>query len=165
MNLLACPAAAEVYNTAGPSAAAVGNVSNQAYQFQVNGAPARQNFKGGNSCSGAVATISPFYTGNDVNSDPYVKNQNWGVQLSLMAPLDGSLVEMCKALARREIEKQRLDYELVRVKECIAIHKAGFMIHPESHVGSLCADVVEVAAYRKSLQASPSLSAASSVQR
>ena len=57
-------------------------------------------------------------------------------------PLDGGSVERCKALAQIQIDKGRLDYELVRVKECINIFKQGFMIRPESPFYVVCADVV-----------------------
>lgn len=59
-------------------------------------------------------------------------------------PLDGSSVELCKALARRELEKERLDYELIRIKECINIYEKGYMIHPDSSFYPVCADVIRL---------------------
>ena len=80
-------------------------------------------------------------------------------------PLDGGSVERCKALAQIAIEKGRLDYELVRIKECINIYEAGFMIHPSSAFYPICADVIPVAAVPTSEeQAASSTSQASSKQ-
>ena len=64
-------------------------------------------------------------------------------------PLDFEMVRLCKELARRKIEKERLDYELVRILKCIEIKKAGYMIHPSSPYASVCADVVEASSVRK----------------
>ena len=61
-------------------------------------------------------------------------------------PLDGGAVERCKALAQIQIDKGRLDYELVRIKECINIFERGFMIHPDSPFYPVCADVMPIAA-------------------
>ena len=47
-------------------------------------------------------------------------------------PLDFGAVNTCKELAKRQLEKERLDYELVRIKECIGIYQAGFTIDPRS---------------------------------
>ena len=60
-------------------------------------------------------------------------------------PLDGGSVERCKALAQIQIDKGRLDYELVRVKECINIYKQGFTIDPRSPFYVVCADVIPLA--------------------
>ena len=48
-------------NVSNPVAAATGNVTNQAVQFQNNGAPARQHYGPNISCNGATMTFSPFY--------------------------------------------------------------------------------------------------------
>jgi hypothetical protein len=61
-------------------------------------------------------------------------------------PLDGGAVERCKALAQIQLEKGRLDYELVRIKECIGIYEKGFTIHPSSDFYPICADVIPIAA-------------------
>ena len=55
------PAKAETDNVANPVAAATGNVTNQAVQFQNNGAPSRQHYGPNISCNGATMTFSPFY--------------------------------------------------------------------------------------------------------
>ena len=55
------PAYAEdpkVQNTSNPVAAATGNVTNQAVQFQNNGAPSRQYFAANNSCNGCLLYTS-----------------------------------------------------------------------------------------------------------
>ena len=139
--------APEVNNSSNPVAAATGNVTNQAVQFQNNGAPSRQYFASGSSCNGATMTFSPFYMGNDtvpMESDGYVKNNNWGAQLNFSIPLDGSMTEQCKQLARRHEQKMRLDYELVRALKCTEIMKAGFTFRPGSRVEVLCHDIVPI---------------------
>ena len=57
-------------------------------------------------------------------------------------PLDGGAVEKCKALAQIQLEKGRLDYEIVRIKECISIFKSGFMIRPGTPFYNVCSDVM-----------------------
>ena len=54
----------ETTNVSNPVAAATGNVTNQAVQFQNNGAPSRQHYGSGVSCNGSTMTFSPFYMGN-----------------------------------------------------------------------------------------------------
>ena len=111
------PATAEVYNNAAPTSTATGNVTNQAVQFQNNGAPSRQNYGGGIACNGPTMTVTPFYMGNDsipYDNESYVKSNNWGAQLNFMVPLDWGTVNRCKNIAKRQEEKLRLDYELVR---------------------------------------------------
>ena len=146
------PAFAEtptVSNNANPVAAATGNVTNQAVQFQNNGAPSRQQFTGGNSCNGATMTFSPFYMGNDVLPDSYTRNNNYGAQLNFSVPLDGSMIEQCKQLAKRHEEKMRLDYEIVRALKCAELMKAGFTFRPGSRVEVLCHDIVPIVSLTK----------------
>ena len=141
------PAYAEeptVSNTANPVAAATGNVTNQAVQFQNNGAPSRQVFAGSNSCNGTTMTFQPFYMGGDVHTDSYQRTQNFGVQLGFSVPLDGGMVETCKQIARRHEQKMRLDYELVRALKCTEIMKTGFTFRPGSRVEVLCHDIVPI---------------------
>ena len=105
----------EVQNTSNPVAAATGNVTNQAVQFQNNGAPSRQIFGANSSCNGATMTFSPFYMGNDTipyEADGYVRSNNYGMQMSFMIPLDGGMIELCKQIASRHEQKMRLEYEL-----------------------------------------------------
>jgi len=130
-------------------AAATGNVTNQAVQFQNTGAPSRQYFNTGNSCNGATMTFSPFYMGADVMPDSYTHTDNYGVQLNFSVPLDGGMVELCKKIAKRQEEKLRLDYELVRALKCTEIMKAGFMFRPGSRVEVLCHDIIPISTYLK----------------
>lgn len=144
------PALAEdprVQNTSNPVAAATGNVTNQAVQFQNNGAPSRQYFAANNSCNGSTMQFSPFYMGNDTipyQSTGYVRSNNFGVQLNFAVPLDGGMIETCKAIARKHEQKMRLDYELVRALKCTEIMKAGFTFRPGSRVEVLCHDIVPI---------------------
>jgi hypothetical protein len=136
-----------VSNTANPVAAATGNVTNQAVQFQNNGAPSRQYFAGNNSCNGTTMQFSPFYMGNDTvpyDHTGYVRSNNFGVQLNFSVPLDGGMIETCKSIARKHEQKMRLDYELVRALKCTEIMKSGFTFRPGSRVEVLCHDVIPI---------------------
>ena len=92
----------------------------------------------------------------------YTMNENWGVQLNFMVPLDGSITELCKSIGRRQMEKLRLDYELVRIKECAALQKEGFTLRPGSRLEHICHDVVPIVAVTKKEQPSPSSSESAS---
>ena len=122
-------------------------MTNQAVQFQNNGAPSRQYFAPNNSCNGTTMQLSPFYMGNDTvpfDSTGYVKSNNWGAQVSFSVPLDGGMIETCKAIARKHEQKMRLDYELVRALKCTEIMKTGFTFRPGSRVEVLCNDIVPI---------------------
>ena len=96
-------------------------------------------------------SISPYYL--QTQGDPGASlSRNFGGQLTISMPLDGGSVEKCKALAQVSLEKERLDYELVRVKECINIFKQGFMIHPQSPFFPICADVIPIASLNNQQQ-------------
>ena len=79
-------------NVSNPVAAATGNVTNQAVQFQNNGAPSRQHYGPNISCNGSTMTFSPFYMGNhtkpwDIDEgkmepSSYTMAENWGAQLT-----------------------------------------------------------------------------------
>ena len=145
----AAPEDPTVQNSSNPVAAATGNVTNQAVQFQNNGAPSRQYFANNVSCNGATMQLSPFYMGNDTiphDHTGYVRSNNFGMQINFSVPLDGSMIELCKSIARKHEQKIRLDYELVRALKCTEIMKAGFMIRPGSRVEVLCHDVVPIVA-------------------
>ena len=143
--IFSLPAAyAEGENTnvvANPQAAVTGSVANQAVQIN-QGSLSTQSYGKGRACNGAVISITPYYLGTESTASSHSHSKNFGGQISLSLPLDGGAVELCKRLARKELEKQRLDYELVRIKECIAIFQKGFMIHPSSPFYPVCADVV-----------------------
>ena len=137
-------------------AAATGNVTNQAVQFQNNGAPSRQIIGPNISCNGATMTFSPFYMGNHttpfdehMTQQSYTVAENWGGQLNFMVPLDGSLVERCKAAADRQIAKMALDYELVRALKCAELMQKGFMLMPGSRVYHMCNDVIAISKWTK----------------
>ena len=141
-------------------AAATGNVTNQAVQFQNNGAPSRQVLGPNISCNGATMTMSPFYMGNhvkpwDVEKDGsmspagYTLGENWGGQINFMIPLDGAIVEQCKAIGKRQEEKMRLDYELVRALKCAELQQKGFMIRPGTRVYTMCQDIIPISQWNK----------------
>ena len=137
-----------VSNSSSPVAAATGNVTNQAIQFQNTGAPSRQHFAANNSCNGTTMTVSPFYTGGDVHTDTYQRTANFGMSLNFSVPLDGGMVEQCKSIAKRHEQKMRLDYELVRALKCAELGKAGFMFRPGSPYEKLCHDIVPIVAVK-----------------
>jgi hypothetical protein len=119
---------------------------------QINqGSYSQQGYGGGHTCNSSTLVLTPFYLGNDVNNPEaaYIRNQNFGAQVSLSVPLDFEMVRLCKDLARRKLEKERLDYELVRILKCVEIKKAGYTIHPSSPYAGVCADVVPIAAVQK----------------
>ena len=119
-------------------------MTNQAVQFQNNGAPSRQQFTGGTSCNGATLTFSPFYMGAETMPSGYSHSNNYGAQLNFSIPLDGGMIEQCKKLAKRHEEKMRLDYEIVRALKCTEIMKAGFTFRPGSRVEVLCHDIIPI---------------------
>ena len=72
----------ETNNTSNPVAAATGNVTNQAVQFQNNGAPSRQIIGPNISCNGATMTFSPFYMGNHTTPyDEHMDQQSYTLSL------------------------------------------------------------------------------------
>ncbi len=102
---------------------------------------------GGIVCNGSTMTFSPFYMGNNVR--PYenqgnTNGNNFGAQINFMVPLDGSIIERCKSIAKRQEEKMRLDYELVRALKCSEIQKKGFTFRPGSRFEHLCNDIVPI---------------------
>ena len=139
----------DTVNKSNPVAAATGNVTNQAVQFQNNGASSRQVYGPNIQCNGSTMTFSPFYMGNDTNpeaEDGYNINQNWGFQVNFMVPLDREGLRQCKRIAKRQEEKMRLDYELVRALKCAELRQRGFTFHPKSEMVVLCQDVVPISA-------------------
>jgi len=143
-------------NSSNPVAAATGNVTNQAVQFQNNGASSRQSYGPSIQCNGSTMTFSPFYMGN--HSNPYSEkedmdglhpssyqlNENWGFQINFMVPLDKSGYQQCKDIAARQEEKMRLDYELVRALKCAELQQKGFTLRPGSRVEHMCHDIVPI---------------------
>ena len=134
-------------NNSNPVAAATGNVTNQAVQFQNNGAPSRQSFGNNISCNGSTMTFSPFYMGNDTQpetEDGYVISENWGFQINFSVPLNRDLTKQCERMAESQINKNKLDFELVRALKCAELHQKGFTLLPGSRVYHLCSDVVPI---------------------
>ena len=118
-------------------------------QFNNNGAPSRQHMGKGISCNGPTMNVTPFYLGADTHTDSYTRSGNFGIQIGIAAPLDASITEMCKELARQRIYKEKLDSLLVRAKECASLYDRGYMLDPKSQLGALCSGVVSIAAYQK----------------
>ena len=146
-------------------AAATGNVTNQAVQFQNNGAPSRQVLGPNISCNGATMTFSPFYMGNHttpydehMDQQSYTVAENWGGQINFMIPLDGSLIERCKAIGARQQAKMELDYELVRVLKCAELQQKGFMLRPGTRVYHICQDVIPIAAFKQEVAKAKAIS-------
>ena len=136
-------------------AAATGNVTNQAVQFQNNGASSRQNYGPSISCNGSTMTFSPFYMGNhtkpwEVNEDmgmdasSFTLSENWGAQVNFMIPLDKRGLKQCRRIAKRQEEKMQLDYELVRALKCAELQQKGFTIRPNTRVYHICSDIVPI---------------------
>ena len=87
--------------------------------------------------------------GNDTipyESDGYVRTNNFGMQISFSVPLDGSMVELCKQVARRHEQKLRLDQALVRALKCAELQQKGFTFRPGSKYEILCNDIVPIVA-------------------
>ena len=146
----------ETNNVSNPVAAATGNVTNQAVQFQNNGAPSRQHYGPNISCNGATMTFSPFYMGNHttpfddtMSQQSYTVAENWGFQVNFMIPLDQEGLKRCRSIAAQQEAKMKLDYELVRAKECANLQAKGFMLVPGSRVYHMCSDVVPIVGFTK----------------
>jgi hypothetical protein len=131
-------------------------VTNQAVQFQNNGAPSRQHYGPNISCNGSTMTFSPFYMGNHttpfddaMDQQSYTVAENWGFQVNFMIPLDQKGLERCRSIAKQQHEKMKLNYELVRIDNCAKLQQKGFMLLPGSRVYHMCSDVIPIAAYKK----------------
>ena len=146
----------ETNNVSNPVAAATGNVTNQAVQFQNNGAPSRQVYGPNISCNGSTMTFSPFYMGNHTTpwddqmvQQSYTAAENWGFQVNFMIPLDKRGLEQCRRMAARQEEKMKLNFELVRIDNCAKLQQKGFMLMPGTRVFHLCSDVIPISAWEK----------------
>ena len=92
-------------------------------------------------------TFSPFYMGNDVSpetEDGYVITENWGFQINFMVPLNRDMTSRCESIAKRQEEKMRLDYELVRALKCAELQQKGFTIRPGTRTYGMCSDIVPI---------------------
>ena len=104
-------------------------------------------------------TFSPFYMGNhtkpwDIDEEgmrpsSYTMAENWGGQVNFMIPLDREGLRRCRSIAARQEEKMRLDYELVRMKECASLMQKGFMIRPGTDFAHLCNDVMAISKFKE----------------
>ena len=162
--IISQPAFAEPGDTnvaANPQASISGAVANQAVQIN-QGNLSTQSFTRGHYCNGTVVSLTPYYL--QTQGDPGASlSRNFGGQVSFSMPLDFDAVNTCKRLARVKLEKERLDYELVRIKECIGIYERGYMIIPGSPFYQLCSDVAPIASVaRSTVPGSNSTEAASS---
>ena len=137
-----------MYSTAQPQAAATSNNTNQSVQINQSGSSSRQQFGGGLSCNGATFNVTPFYLGNDSIAGSYQRSNNWGIQAGVTVPLDGSITEMCKKMASRRLEKERLDYELVRALKCAELIDKGYTFRPDHPLFVVCEHVVSIEAWR-----------------
>ena len=97
----------------------------------------------------------PFDIDEDgMRPSSYTMAENWGFQVNFMVPLDQKGLERCRTMAARQEEKMRLDYELVRMKNCAELQQKGFMLKPGSRVSSMCDDVIPIAKWEKDLKVS-----------
>tara|TARA_Y100000992_G_scaffold283120_1_gene232181 strand:- start:540 stop:848 length:309 start_codon:yes stop_codon:yes gene_type:complete len=90
--------------------------------------------------------FSPFYLGSDTipTGGTYTRTGNWGLQLNFAVPLDGSLTELCKSIARKYEQKLRLDTELVRALKCAELQRLGFTFRPGARMEVVCQDIIPI---------------------
>ena len=149
-------AAGDTSVAANPQASISGAVANQAVQIN-QGNLSTQSFDRGHYCNGTVVSLTPYYL--QTQGDPGASlSRNFGGQLSFSMPLDWDAVNTCKRLAQVKLEKERLDYELVRIKECIGIYERGYTIVPGSPFYQLCSDVAPIASVERMSAAAASSS-------
>ena len=145
------PVFAEDTNVSNPVAAATGNVTNQAVQFQNNGAQSRQYYGGNISCNGSTMTFQPFYMGNHskpfdefMHPSGYTIAENWGFQINFMVPLDKSGYKQCKEMAEMKYNTMKLEYEITRASKCADLQRKGFTYRPGTEMSKVCQDIVPI---------------------
>jgi len=138
--------------TAAPQAVSTGQATNQAVQIN-QGGYSKQGYSPGHFCNSPTFTVTPFFLGNE-SFPEYVRGQNYGIQATISVPLDREMVRLCKDLAAKKIEKERLDFALVRALKCAQLIESGFMFHPSSPFSIVCSDVVPIAREPKTSEAS-----------
>ena len=79
----------------------------------------------------------------------YTVAENWGGQINFMIPLDREGLKRCRSIAAQQEAKMKLDYELVRMKNCAELQQKGFMLIPGSRVYHICSDVIPIAAWKE----------------
>ena len=138
-------------NVSNPVAAATGNVTNQAVQFQNNGAQSRQYYGPNISCNGSTMTFQPFYMGNHtkpldefMQPTSYTLAENWGFQINFMVPLDKSGYKQCKEMAKLQHETMKLEYEITRASKCADLQRKGFTYRPGTKMAKVCQDIVPI---------------------
>ena len=141
----------ETNNNSNPVAAATGNVTNQAVQFQNNGAQSRQYYGPNISCNGSTMTFQPFYMGNHtkpldefMQPTSYTLAENWGFQINFMVPLDKSGYKQCKEMAKLRHETMKLEYEITRAGKCADLQRKGFTYRPGTKMAKVCQDIVPI---------------------
>tara|TARA_Y100000361_G_scaffold125108_1_gene118495 strand:+ start:2038 stop:2352 length:315 start_codon:yes stop_codon:yes gene_type:complete len=103
-------------------------------------------------------TLSPFYMGNDVQpetEDGYVINENWGVQLAFMVPLNRDLTKQCERIAGLHERNMKLSQEMTRALKCADLHRKGFTFRPDTDSYKLCSDVVPIQLVKKDNVSNP----------
>ena len=138
-------------NVSNPVAAATGNVTNQAVQFQNNGAQSRQYYGPNISCNGSTMTFQPFYMGNHtkpldefMQPTSYTLAENWGFQINFMVPLDKSGYKQCKGMAKIQYDTMKLKHELTRATKCAELQRKGFTYRPNTTMAKVCQDIVPI---------------------
>ena len=138
-------------NSSNPVAAATGNVTNQAVQFQNNGAQSRQYYGPNISCNGSTMTFQPFYMGNHtkpldefMQPSSYTLAENWGFQINFMVPLDKSGYKQCKEMAKMQYDTMKLKHELTRATKCAELQRKGFTYRPNTTMAKVCQDIVPI---------------------
>lgn len=135
-----------------PSAVSTGQATNQAVQIN-QGGYSKQGYSPGHFCNSPTLTVTPFFLGNE-HFPEYMRGQNYGIQATISVPLDREMVRLCKDLAAKKIEKERLDFALIRALKCAQLIESGFMFHPSSPFSIVCSDVVPIAREPKTSEAS-----------
>ncbi|AGG54523.1 hypothetical protein CYYG_00021 [Cyanophage SS120-1] len=99
----------------------------------------------------------PWERGDDggLEQSSYTKGENWGFQINFMVPLDRRGLDRCHSIAKRQEQKMRLDYELVRALKCAELQQKGFTFHPKSPTRVLCLDVIPIASLTKKTEKKP----------
>lgn len=130
--------------------------------MQINQGATSKNYYGRNIvCSTPSMSFTPFYTGNDSQSEAYSISQGWGFQISWMVPLGAKYHESCLELVQRNIKRSEAenlkinyDRELIRFNQCAKLYSQGYMINPKSPMFGLCGDIISISSYVKKNQKS-----------
>ena len=75
-----------------------------------------------------------------------------GFQINFSVPLNRDLTKQCERMAESQINKNKLDFELVRALKCAELQQKGFTLLPGSRVYHLCSDVVPIQSLLKKRQ-------------